>query len=83
MEVLAGSTAANEADARVFLLNFNTLQLTAEVAEQAVAIRKARRIKLPAAVIQATAELSGRMLSTRNSRDFPSGTPGVRIPYTI
>lgn len=83
MEVLAGSTAANEADARVFLLNFNTLQLTAEVAEQAVAIRKARRIKLPDAVIQATAELSGRMLSTRNSRDFPSGTPGVRIPYTI
>ena len=83
MEVMAGSTAATEANARLCLLNFFTLPLDAEVAERAVVLRRERRIKLPDAIIQATAEKSGRMLITRNSRDFPPGTPGVRIPYTI
>lgn len=83
MEVMAGSTAANEADARSCLLNFYTLPLTAEVAERAFLLRRASGIKLPDAIIQATAEGSGRVLITRNTRDFPPGTPGVRIPYTL
>jgi predicted nucleic acid-binding protein len=83
MEVMAGSTAANEADARSCLLNFYTLPLTAEVAERAFLLRRASGIKLPDAIIQATAEGSARVLITRNTRDFPSGTSGVRIPYTI
>jgi predicted nucleic acid-binding protein len=83
MEVMAGSTAANEADARTCLQNFYTLPLTAEVAERAFLLRRANKIKLPDAVIQATAEVSGRVLITRNTRDFPPGTPGVRIPYTL
>jgi hypothetical protein len=83
MEVMAGSTADNEADARACLLNFYTLPLTAEVSERAFLIRRAGRVKLPDAIIQATAEGSGRLLITRNSRDFPAGTPGVRIPYML
>lgn len=83
MEVMAGSTDANEADVRAFLLNFFTVPVTAETAEQAFSIRRTRRIKLPDAIIQATAELSGRILSTRNTRDFPSGMAGVRVPYTL
>jgi predicted nucleic acid-binding protein len=83
MEVMSGSTAANEADARSCLLNFYTLPLTAEVAERAFILRRTSRIKLPDAIIQATAEGSGCVLITRNTRDFPSGTPGVRIPYTL
>jgi hypothetical protein len=83
MEVMAGSTAANEGDARSCLLNFYTLPLTAEVAERAFLLRRASGIKLPDAIIQATAEGSGRVLITRNTRDFPPGTPGVRIPYTL
>jgi hypothetical protein len=83
MEVMAGSTATNEADSRRFLLNFFTVPLTAEIAEQAVIIRRERKIKLPDAIIQATSESSGRVLITRNSRDFPSGMPRVRSPYTL
>jgi len=83
MEVMAGATAANEADTRKCLLNFYTLPLTAEVAERAVVLRRTGRIKLPDAVIQATAEAAGRVLITHNSREFPPGTPGVRIPYTL
>ena len=83
MEVMAGSTAANEADARTFLLNFYTLPLGADVAERAFQLRRSNRIKLPDAIIQATAKGAGRLLLTRNTRDFPAGTPGVRIPYLL
>lgn len=83
IEVMAGSTAANERDARTFLLNFYTLALDANVAERAFLLRGANRIKLPDAIIQATAEGSARILVTRNTRDFAPGTPGVRIPYTL
>jgi predicted nucleic acid-binding protein len=83
MEVMAGSTAANEADARTFLLNFYTLPLGADVAERAFLLCRSNRIKLPDAIIQATAETAGRVLITRNTRDFPAGMPGVRIPYTL
>jgi hypothetical protein len=83
MEVMAGSTAANEADARSFLLNFYTLTFGVDVAERAFLLRRSSRNKLPDAIIQATAEAAGRVLITRNTRDFPAGTPGVRIPYTL
>lgn len=83
MEVMAGSTEANEADARLFLLNFYTLPVGADVAERAFMLRRTSRNKLPDAIIQATAEGAGRVLITRNTRDFPAGTPGVRIPYTL
>jgi predicted nucleic acid-binding protein len=83
MEVMAGSTAANEADARSFLQNFYTLPLDGDVAERTFLLRRTNRIKLPDAIIQATAEESGRILITRNTRDFPPGTPGVLIPYTL
>jgi predicted nucleic acid-binding protein len=83
MEVMAGSTVANEADARSFLLNFYTLPLGADVAERAFLLRRSSRMKLPDAIIQATAEGAGRVLITRNTRDLPASTPGVRIPYTL
>jgi len=83
MEVMAGSTPANEADARSFLMNFYTLLLDTDVAERAFLLHRTNRIKLPDAIIQATAEESGRILLTRNTRDFPPGTPGVMIPYTL
>ena len=83
MEVMVGSTAANEPDARSFLQNFYTLPLGADVAERAFLLRRSSRIKLPDAIIQATAEAAGRVLITRNTRDFPADAPGVRIPYTL
>lgn len=83
MEVLAGATAGNEDDTRMFLRNFHTVALTAEIAEVAVMIRRTTRIKLPDAMIQATAEVEGRVLITRNTRDFSAAARGIRVPYTI
>ena len=82
-EEAAGVTAANEEETREFLLNFQPLPLTAEIAERAVAIRRASKIKLPDAIIQATAEVERRVLITRNTRDFTMGTAGIDVPYTL
>ncbi len=83
MEVMVGSTPADEDEMRSFLLNFKTLELSTAIAEQAFLVRRARKIKLPDAIIQATAEVYGRTLVTRNTRDFPAEMRRVRIPYTL
>jgi len=39
------------------------------------------RVRLPDAIIWATAQVHGLLLVTRNVRDFPQGEPGVSVPY--
>ena len=79
MEVLAGATAVDESDTRQFLDDFETIEMTREIAEVAVRIRRGMRLKLPDAIIYATALHSGRTLVTFNSRDFTPGTPQVQL----
>lgn len=83
MEVLAGTPAHSEAETRFMLSQFTCLAITLEVAEQAVQLRKNRGIKLPDAIIWASSELDGRVLVTRNSKDFPAGTFGIHVPYRL
>ncbi|MFW1123213.1 PIN domain-containing protein, partial [Vibrio parahaemolyticus] len=68
---------------RRFLEGFDVIALDDEIANRAVALRRAHRIKLPDAVIWATAQTAGRLLVTRNTKDFPPNDPGVREPYTL
>ena len=84
IEVMAGATSSgDEAALRSFLANFQCLPVTSAVAERAAENRRVRRIKLPDAIILATAETAGRQLVTRNVRDFPKGMGGVRVPYQV
>jgi predicted nucleic acid-binding protein len=83
MEVMAGATSADEKQIRAFLLTFIVLPLTSQVAEQAVSLRRERKIKLPDAIIQATAQVEDRLRITRNTRDFPGHDPSIRIPYKV
>jgi len=39
-------------------------------------------IKLPDAIIEATAQIENRLLITRNVKDFKN-TPGVILPYAM
>lgn len=82
-EVLAGADAGEEAAVRACLLSFNVLPLDAGIAERAVAIRKARRIRLPDAIIRATAQAHSLLLVSRNIKDFPQAEPGVRVPNML
>ena len=78
---MAGAKPNEENAVRSLLAGFAIVQLTPEIAEYAAQIRRDRRIKLPDAIIQATAEVNGMSLVTRNTRDFPAEMPGIHIPY--
>lgn len=83
IEVMAGTTVQTEKVARAFLQTFDLLDIDAKVAEQAVILRKTQRLKLPDAVIWATAQVHQCLLVSRNTRDFDPRNPGVRAPYTL
>ena len=57
---------------------FERLFLTEEVEKQTILIRKANKIKLPDAIIAATAMVYNLTLVTRNSDDFKN-IPGLKI----
>lgn len=81
MEVMVGAAGDLADPTRRFLDGFQIIALDEEIAERAVTLRRAHRIKLPDAVIWATAQIAGRLLVTRNTKDFPPGDPGIREPY--
>jgi len=83
MEVMVGASADLVEPTRLFLEGFKVIALDDEIANRAVALRRTHRIKLPDAVIWATAQTTGRLLVTRNTKDFPPDDPGVREPYTL
>jgi predicted nucleic acid-binding protein len=83
MEIQVGTTPVDQAAVDHFLLGFTVLPLDTSVSIKAVALRKSSKIKLPDAIIWATAQGSQRLLITRNSKDFPPATQDVRVPYII
>ncbi len=84
MEVLAGARdAAEEEVIQMFLRDFRLVEVTRQIARDAVEIRRTERIRLPDAVIWATARAESALLITRNTKDFPKDDPGVRVPYRL
>ena len=82
MEVLAGTLDEAEEDViEMFLRDFRVVEVTRPIAREAVALRRAHRLKLPDAIIWATAQHESALLVTRNTKDFPKHEPGVRVPY--
>jgi predicted nucleic acid-binding protein len=59
-------------------------ELDETIAARAAALRNERRsLKLADSIILASAQVRGRILVTRNTKDFPANMPGIRVPYTI
>lgn len=84
IEVLSKGSAAQITEAEKFLAAFGIDEIDGDIAAQAAALRRARaRLKSPDAIILATAQLRGRILVTRNIKDFPPIMPGIRVPYTL
>lgn len=83
MEVMVGATEATIGPTRAFLARFNVVGLDEAVAELAVELRRLHGMKLPDAIIWATARREARLLVTRNTKDFPPDDPGVRAPYRV
>ncbi len=83
MEVLVGAPPTVEQATRDFLADFDVIGLEGPIAERAVTLRQTHRIKLPDAIIWASAQETGCLLITRNRKDFPHSDPSVRIPYDL
>jgi predicted nucleic acid-binding protein len=83
MEVMVGVDGDLEAPTRHFLNSFDVVPVDERIAEGAVGLRRSHRIKLPDAIIWATAQAHAMILVTRNTKDFPDDDPGIRAPYRL
>ena len=83
MEVLVGAQD-NDAQLRYFMdTHFEIVSIDLTVAEKAVQLRRSNHLRLPDAIIWATAQIQDAVLVTRNTKDFNPDWEGVRIPYKI
>jgi len=84
IELLVGCRTDDEVQtARLVLSEFDIVRVPETIALRAVQLRQARRLKLPDALVLATAMEWGCQLITRNTKDFPADSPGIRVPYTL
>jgi len=82
MEVMVGEDKNPHVSIEAWLSQtFTIINLDRTVSIKSVEIRKSRKIKLPDAIIHATALVSERLLITRNTKDFSDSDPTIRIPY--
>lgn len=84
IEIMSKVDPALLRETEAYLGRFGLDEVTSDVATRAASLRRERpRLRVPDAIILATAFLRNRILVTRNTRDFAPGTPGIRIPYTL
>ncbi len=83
MEVLIG-VDGDDSDIRDFLeSHFEIIPLDLAVSETAIQLRREHRLRLPDAIIWATAQVNEGILVTRNTKDFNPEWDGIHLPYTL
>jgi predicted nucleic acid-binding protein len=84
IEVISKGEGAALRETEKFLSTFSVDELDPEIATRAATLRRERpRLRSPEAVILASAQVRGRILVTRNTKDFPAEMPGIRVPYSL
>jgi predicted nucleic acid-binding protein len=84
IEVMVGAMPDDAERAEGYLAHFRVIEVNEDVARLAATLRSQRkRLKALDAIILASAQTTGRILVTRNTKDFPANMPGVRVPYTL
>lgn len=84
MEVMVGAQPDEEAAIRGWLASsFDVLELDHRIADRAVAIRRTKKVRLPDAIVWATAQVHSLLLVSRNTKDFCADEPGIRVPYKV
>lgn len=61
--------------------DFTRLELSDACLKLSLHLRRTLRLRLPDAMILAAAREHGWTLVTRNTKDFPTTMPGIRVPY--
>lgn len=73
IEILSFSfTPEQERDVKIFLEGFKIIDITRDIAVQAIKNRKVKKIKVPDNIIAASAQVNDLLLVTRNIADFRS-----------
>ena len=83
MEILVGAESKNKDIICDFLKRFHIIYLNDEIADIAIEVRRNNKIKLPDAIIWASAKCNDRLLITRNTKDFPEHLADIKIPYKL
>ncbi|QYU69766.1 PIN domain-containing protein [Leptolyngbya sp. 15MV] len=84
IEVMSKGSGRELREMERFLAGFAIDEIDAEIAARAALLRRERTgLRSPDAIILATALVRGRVLVTRNTKDFPANMPGIRVPYTL
>jgi predicted nucleic acid-binding protein len=84
IEILVGAKSEAETHfLKQFLQQFQIIQLDTIISEQAIILRQQHRMRLPDAIIWATAKVHTAKLVTRNIKDFSEHHADIYIPYTL
>lgn len=84
IEVMSKGEGEGLRRAETLLSGFGVDEIDEEIASRAAALRRERpRLKAIDAIILASALTRGRVLVTRNTKDFPAEMPGIRVPYIL
>jgi predicted nucleic acid-binding protein len=82
IEVLVGASSSDEEDVlRELLSTFVVNDLSSDIAEKSIMLRNTMGMKVPDAIIYATARQEGCLLVSRNTKDFKANWPDIRVPY--
>lgn len=63
--------------------NFERIELDEATLTESLQLRRSHRLKLPDAIIWASARVHGWQLVTRNTKDFSPQWAGIRLPYVL
>jgi len=83
IEVLVGCRESESGRVEAWLETFPRQPLDDAIALESVRLRQRHGLKIPDAIILATARCADLNLATRNSRDFPLTLGGVVHPYPL
>lgn len=83
IEVLVGVPEKHQEMVKAFLNQFEIIGIDKNISTKAIEIRKSHKLKLPDALILATANVHSAILVTRNTKDFDPTSPFIHEPYQI
>jgi len=82
-EIMVGAVPSDEQILRAWLNTFRVIAIDEKIAARAVDLRQKYRVKLPDAIVWASAQAHSLLLVSRNTKDFSANQPGVRVPYQL
>ncbi len=80
---LRGKSLDQIARVKAFLESFEILEVGHIIADLSISARQEYALKVPDAIIFATAQSISALLVTRNTKDFLDAMPMVRVPYHL